>query len=165
MTPRSFAEDSPRLQAEISMTALTLQLEPMLQAIAADPTGEALRELRPRQDDYAKAFVEAAEPLARERYEQLWDTGIGFQRPVGRTRIAIHLAPAGALTDDNAMSRPFPGGYRSVAGLLTPTRVWATWQYRSPGSNTGLSYNGLTWCDDHWAFFPKPYRVLTRLRE
>jgi hypothetical protein len=59
------------------------------------------------------------------------------------------------------MSRPFPGGYRSVAGLLTPTRVWVAWRYRSPGSSTGLSYDGLVWCDDHWAFFPKPYRVLT----
>jgi hypothetical protein len=153
--------DDPRLHAEISMTALCLQLEPILQAIATDPTGTALPELRPRPGDYAMAFVQAAEQLARERYESLWDTGIGFRRPVGRSRIAIHVAPAGALTDDNALSRPFPGGYRSVAGLLTPTRVWATWQYRSPGSTTGLSYNGLVWCDDHWAFFPKPYRVLT----
>jgi hypothetical protein len=23
------------------------------------------------------------------------------------------------------------------------------------------AYDGLVWCDDHWAFFPKPYRVLT----
>ena len=159
MTPRPV--DDPRLLAEISMTALSSRLEPILQAIAADRGGAALRELRPRPDDYAKAFVEAAEPLARERYERLWDTGIGFRRPVGRTRIAINVAPAGALTDDNPMSRPFPGGYRSVAHLLTPARVWARWQYRSPGDTTGLSYDGLAWCDDHWAFFPKPYRVLT----
>lgn len=159
-----------RLPAEISMTALHAQLEPILQAITTDPAGAALLQLRPRPEDYAKVFVGETEPLARERYDKLWDAGIGFRRPVGRTQIVIHLAPAGAFIDNNAMSRPFPGGYRSVVNLLTPTRVWAAWQYRSPGSSTGIgppcrwrprSYDGLVWCDDHWAFFPKPYRVLT----
>ena len=143
------------------MTALHVRLEPILLAIATDRTGAALRELRPRPEDYACAFVRDAEPRARERYEALWDDGIDFKRPVGRMRIAIHVAPAGAFADDNAMSRPFPGGYRSVAGVLTPTRVWAAWRYRAPDSTAGLSYDGLVWCEDHWAFFPKPYRVLT----
>jgi hypothetical protein len=151
----------PRVQAEISMVALQVQLEPILRAIAADGTGAALRELRPRDADYARVFVgEMVEP-ARQRYERMWDAGIGFRQPVGRTRIRIHLAPAGALADDNAMSRPFPGGYRSVANLLVPSRVWAAWQYHSPGNSAGMSYDGLVWCDDHWAFFPKPNRLLT----
>jgi hypothetical protein len=154
-------QDHPRLRAEISMTALHVQLKPMLQAVAEDATGAALRELRPRPEDYAMAFVPAAASQARYRYEALWDAGLDFQRPVGRTRITIHLTPAGALTDDNAMSHPFPGGYRSVAGLLAPARVWAAWRYLAPGATAGLAYDGLVWCDDHWAFFPKPYRVLT----
>jgi hypothetical protein len=156
--------DSARLQAEISMTALYAQLEPILQAIATDPTGAALQELRPRLEDYATAFVRETVRLAQERYEALWDAGVGFRRPVGRTQIAIHLAPAGAFIDDNAMSGPFPGGYRSVVPLLTPTRVWAAWKYHSPGNSAGTSYDGLVWCDDHWAFFPKPYRVLRLIR-
>lgn len=158
--PDTAPQQDARVRAEVSMTALSVQLEPILRAIATDLTGDAVQELRPRPDDYAKAFVWEMEDEARERYEELWDAGIGFRRPVGRPRIAIHLAPAGAFIDDNPMSRPFPGGYRSVVNLLTPTRVWATWQYRAPGSSTGLSYDGLVWCDDHWAFFPKPYRVL-----
>ncbi|UIX34823.1 Imm49 family immunity protein [Streptomyces sp. GQFP] len=151
----------PRVQAGISMAALQVQLEPILRAIAADRTGAALRELRPRDADYAKVFVREMVEPARQRYEQMWDAGIGFRHPVDRTRIRIHLTPAGALADDNAMSRPFPGGYRSVANLLVPTRVWAAWQYHSPGNSAGISYDGLVWCDDHWAFFPKPYRLLT----
>ncbi|WP_406631921.1 hypothetical protein [Amycolatopsis sp. WGS_07] len=143
------------------MIALPAQLKPILQAIATDPAGAALQELRPGPGDYAKVFVQVAERLAQERYEALWDTGLGFRRPVGRTQIIIHLAPAGSFIDYNTMSRPFPGGYRSIANLLTPTRVWAAWQYRSPGSSTGISYDGLVWCEDHWAFFPKPYRALT----
>ncbi|MFD7812795.1 hypothetical protein ACFV6E_07580 [Streptomyces sp. NPDC059785] len=149
------------LRAGISMAALYAQLEPILRTVAMDRTGAALRELRPRQADYAAVFVrETAEP-ARQRYERMWDAGIGFRHPVGRTRIRIHFAPAGALADDNAMSRPFPGGYRSVAHLLLPARVWSAWQYHSSGNSSGISYDGLVWCDDHWSFFPKPYRALT----
>ena len=24
----------------------------------------------------------------------------------------------------------------------------------------GMAYDGLVWIDDHWAWFPKPFRVL-----
>ncbi|RSD22816.1 hypothetical protein [Amycolatopsis eburnea] len=151
--------DDPRVRAAVSTAVLSARLEPILRALAADDA--ALRELRPREADYAWVFVRGTVALARRRYERAWDAGIGFRRPVGRPRVRIHLAPAGALVDDNALSRPFPGGYRSVARRLVPTRVWAAWRYHSPGATAGLSYDGLVWCDDHWAFFPKPYRVLT----
>ncbi|MFJ7217115.1 hypothetical protein [Amycolatopsis sp. NPDC098790] len=140
------------------MVALQVQLEPILRTIAADRTATALR---PREADYAKVFAGETAKIARERYDRMWEAGIGFRWPAGSPRLRVHLAPAGALTDDNAMSRPFPGGYRSVADRLVPTRVWAAWRYLSPGQSAGLSYDGLAWCDDHWAFFPKPYRVLT----
>ncbi|WP_290058731.1 hypothetical protein [Amycolatopsis solani] len=153
-------QGDPRVRAAVSMTVLSARLEPVLRAIAADPAGAALRELRPREADYAWVFVREAVAAARQRYERAWDAGIGFRRPGGRSRIRVHLAPAGALADDNALSRPFPGGYRSVADRLVPARVWAAWRYHSPGATTGLSYDGLVWCEDHWAFFPKPYRVL-----
>jgi hypothetical protein len=159
MTGDEAAAD-PRVPAAISMTVLSTRLEPILRAIAVDPAGAAVRELRPRDADYAGVFVPGAVAPARQRYERAWDAGIGFRRPAGRPRIRVHLAPAGALADDNAMSRPFPGGYRSVANLLVPARVWVAWRYHSPGQSAGLSYDGLVWCDDHWAFFPKPYRVL-----
>ncbi len=142
------------------MVALQVQLEPILRAVAADRTGAALQELRPRDDDYAKVFVRDTVGPARQQYARNWKTGIGFRRPTGRPNLRVHLTPAGALADDNAVSHSFPGGYRSVAGLLVPTRVWAAWRYLSPGQSAGLSYDGLVWCDDHWAFFPKPYRVL-----
>jgi hypothetical protein len=151
----------PRLRAEVAMAALRVQLEPILRAIATDPTGGALQELRPKDADYATVFVAEAVASAQERYELLWNKGIGFRQPGNRTQLRIHVAPAGALADDNAMSRPFPVGYRSIANLLVPSRVWAAWQYHAPGNTAGLSYDGLVWCDDHWAFFPKPYRVLT----
>ncbi|WP_433383569.1 Imm49 family immunity protein [Actinoplanes sp. CA-142083] len=153
------AADS-RTQAGVSITVLRLQLEPMLEAIAVDRTGVALREMRPRDEDYAKTFTPGTVERARSRYEELWAGPLDFRRPDPEARVEIHVAPAGMLGDANELSRFFPGGYRSIAGLLMPKRVWAAWRYVTPGQTAGLSYDGLTWCDDHWAWFPKPYRLL-----
>jgi hypothetical protein len=144
-----------------SMTVLRLQLEPVLQAIAVDRTGVALRELRPRDDDYAKTFTPGIRERARQRYEELWAGPLNFRHPDPAAQVEIHIAPAGMLGDVNEMSRFFPGGYRTVVDLLLPDRAWATWRYVTPGQTAGLSYDGLAWCDDHWAWFPKPYRLLT----
>ena len=57
----------------------------------------------------------------------------------------------------------FPGGYRSIARHLVPERIWVTWKYLTPGRSSGLAYDGLVWCDDHWAWLPRPYRVLRDL--
>ena len=31
--------------------------------------------------------------------------------------------------------------------------------------DSGLAFDGLVWCDDHWAWFPKPYRFLANTAE
>ncbi|MFI5891801.1 Imm49 family immunity protein [Actinoplanes sp. NPDC051513] len=149
-----------RTQSGVSITVLRLQLEPMLQAIAVDRTGVALREMRPRDEDYAKTFTPGTVERARRRYEELWAGPLDFRHPDTNARVEIHVAPAGMLGDANELSRFFPGGYRTIAGLLLPKRVWAAWRYVTPGQTAGLSYDGLAWCDDHWAWFPKPYRLL-----
>ncbi|MCU7727654.1 immunity 49 family protein [Actinoplanes sp. KI2] len=140
--------------ADVSTTVLRLRLEPMLQAIASDRTGVALRELRPRDDDYAKTFAAAVVDRARRHYESLWAGPLDFRHPDSGAHVEIHVAPLG---DDQEL---FPGGRGEIAGLLLPGRVWASWRYVTPGRTAGLSYDGLAWCDDHWAWFPKPYRLL-----
>jgi hypothetical protein len=140
--------------ADVSITVLRLRLEPMLQAIAVDRTGVALRELRPRDDDYAKTFAATVVDRARRHYEELWAGPLDFRHPEPGAHVEIHVAPLG---DDHEL---FPAKRRDVAALLLPNRVWASWRYVTPGRRAGLSYDGLAWCDDHWAWFPKPYRLL-----
>jgi len=140
--------------ADVSITVLRLRLEPMLQAIAFDRTGVALRELRPRDDDYAKTFAATVVDRARRHYEELWAGPLDFRHPEPGAHVEIHVAPLG---DDHEL---FPGRRREVAAILLPGRVWASWRYVTPGRRAGLSYDGLAWCDDHWAWFPKPYRLL-----
>jgi hypothetical protein len=64
------------------------------------------------------------------------------------------------LASDNELSRPFPGGYRAIAAKLNPNRIWVRWKFCRPGETAGMAYDGLVWVDDHWAWFPKPYRAL-----
>ena len=139
--------------SDVSTTVLRLRLEPMLQAIAFDRTGVALRELRPRDHDYAKTFAATVVDRARRHYEELWAGPLDFRHPEAGAHVEIHVA---ALGDDHKL---FPGRHREVAAILLPGRVWASWRYVTPGRTAGLFYDGLAWCDDHWAWFPKPYRL------
>ena len=69
---------------------------------------------------------------------------LDFRHPDPTARVEIELTTAG-----------------DEEGTLLPGRIWAAWRYVTPGRTAGLSYDGLTWCDDHWAWFPKPYRLRT----
>jgi hypothetical protein len=153
-----------RESAHGSATVLRLRLDGILRAIVADRTGAAARQLRPQPDDYPKIFVPAAVDAARSRYEAFWDEPLELRYPSSpRARILTQVAPAGMLADDNELSWAFPGGYRSIARHLVPERIWVTWKYLTPGRSSGLAYDGLVWCDDHWAWLPRPYRVLRDL--
>jgi hypothetical protein len=157
-----FSSENARLQALTAIELLKDQLSPILHALKSDRTGEMLANLTPREEDYAKAFVGEAVAAARQAYSEMSVDDMRF--PSGaQSQLLCHLAPAGMLLEENELSRLFPGGYRGIAAWLNPHRVWACWKYVRPGSSTGMAYDGLVWLDDHWAWFPKPYRVLKKL--
>ncbi|MBE7384877.1 MAG: immunity 49 family protein [Leptolyngbya sp. SIO1E4] len=136
-------------------------LMPLLAALAQDEQGTVLAQIMPQETDYEQVFIGDAIAIARQAYQQFWQKTRRFQRPAAsQSEIRCYLAPAGMLRDDNELSFHFPKGYRAIAEYLNPHRVWATWQYHSPGQDTGINYDGLVWVEDHWAWFPKPYRLL-----
>jgi hypothetical protein len=157
----------PEARAIALAEALTPLVVPVLQAIAMDTGGSAIRELLPREDDYTLAFIGEAAAAAQAYYGSEWQRQLAEGAGPSldpNSRIEAHLAPAGMLVSDNALSRPFPGGYREIADWLDPRRVWVCWRYLPPGADSGIAMNGLVWLDDHWAWFPKPFRIADRLR-
>ncbi|MEJ2307778.1 MAG: Imm49 family immunity protein [Gammaproteobacteria bacterium] len=139
--------------------ALKPSLLPVLQAIAVDRTGEVVASLAPQADDYAKVFDGELVEIAKQHYAEWWkkqDLHIAIDE---NTRIDAHMAPAGMLGDENALSYYFPKGYRTIAPYLNPHRVWVCWKYHPEGESAGYSLNGLVWVEDHWAWFPKPYKL------
>ena len=152
-------EQASREYAMLIAELLAEEVRPLLASLARDRSGEVLERLRPRPEDYAKVFQPEAVQTARLAYQTLWITGIGMTFPTGaQSELRVFVAPAGLLTSANDLSRHFPGGYVAIGHQLQPHRVWAAWKYVKPGEESGLAFDGLVWCDDHWAWFPKPYR-------
>jgi hypothetical protein len=154
-----------RAAALASIAVIKAQVMPVLAALRDDPSGEQARSLVPRPEDYALVFIGEAAAAARQAYEHLWaDPANTWMRPSPQQRdILCYVAPAGMLADENELSYYFPGGYRAIASLLEPSRVWVAWKYVEKGTSSGLAYNGLVWVKNHWAWFPKPYRYLKQL--
>ncbi len=151
-----------RAGALVWIEVIKSQLVELLDRLPGPDAQELVRSLRPRDEDYEKAFVPEAVPRARAAYAS-WDFKVDAPEGASCAR-HIYVAPAGMLKEDNELSRYFPGGYRSIAHLLDPHRVWVCWRYARPGERPAVNYDGLVWCDDHWAWFPKPFRALANQR-
>lgn len=156
--------EASQQNAEAQVYALIEELKPfllpVLQAIASDPTGEVIRALQPKHDDYAKVFSKEVADIAERHYAGWWQHQ-QLQLDIDEnTRIDAHMAPAGMLGDENGLSYHFPNGYQSIAHMLNPHRIWVSWKYYQLGETAGYSLNGLVWIDDRWAWFPKPYKIL-----
>ncbi len=136
-------------------------VEPMLKQLVMPEGRELVGHLRPRTGDYEKVFSSATADTARKAYESFWSRPVELERSSSQqTDVLIFTAPAGMLRGPNDLSRNFPAGYQTIATELKPERVWIAWKYVKPGETSGMAYDGLVWIDDHWAWFPRPYRVL-----
>jgi hypothetical protein len=136
-------------------------VEPMLKQLVMPAGRELVEHLRPRTGDYESVFSSATVDRARKAYESFWSRPVELERSSSQqTDVLVFAAPAGMLRGPNDLSRNFPAGYQAIATELKPERVWLAWKYVKPGETSGMAYDGLVWIDDHWAWFPRPYRVL-----
>lgn len=153
-----------KVASGFAIDLIRAQVLPILEAFARDITGKFIPELAPREEDFARVFTGEAIEVARRAYQAMWGGNLRIQHPTSlQSQIQSYAAPAGMLGTENELSYHFPGGYRGIARYLNPHRVWIAWKYREPGEQSGLTFNGLVWVDDHWAWFPKPFRVLREL--
>jgi hypothetical protein len=174
--PDRDADAEPALAAEATANALDIgaamvaaeivkqAARPMLESLRGEDIAARLAALQPRPDDYPKVFVADAVEAARAAYTKFWETPPPVVAPErAHTELSLWVAPAGMLREPNLLSRQFPGGYETLSRWLNPHRVWLAWRFANPGAVGGLSYDALVWCDDHWAWFPRPYLVLRNL--
>ncbi len=157
------SDNQARATALAAIEALKVELSPLIHALAGERGTEMVNALRPQAADYARAFHPKVAEVARATYEALWANPPRVSSTPAGSQLQINLAPAGMLAEDNELSRKFPSGYRAIALLLVPRRVWVAWKFIAPGKSAGIAYDGLVWLDDHWAWFPKPYHALAAL--
>jgi hypothetical protein len=147
--------------ALLGIALLKEQLTPLLYALAQDRDGRIAARLQPQAADFLLAFRPDAAVAASEAYAAAALTARVAPVSGAGHQVQVALAPAGMLGDDNALSRQFPSGYRAIAHLLAPQRIWARWKYLPRGAAAGVAYDGLVWLDERWVWFAKPYRVLS----
>ncbi|NJN81174.1 MAG: immunity 49 family protein [Caldilineaceae bacterium] len=163
--PNEHAEAEARAQTLLALETIKAQVRPLLAALPTMPADELAQAVQPRTADYNLVFQGIDATWLQAEYDRLWAGGIDLRVDADQTVLEIHAAPAGMLAYENELSFPFPGGYRACADLLNPRRIWVAWKYRRPDANAGMAFDGLVWVDDHWAWFPKPFRLLKRWRE
>lgn len=138
--------------------------KPVFDMLTRLPTGEyaaLLEGLKPRPGDAALAFSGDAAAQLRPFYERLWATPpMALGVAPDQTALRVAAATVDLLRVPNPVGDAFPGGYRRIVEMLVPGRVWVAWKYVRPGSATGMAFDGLVFLDDHWAWFPKPWRGL-----
>jgi hypothetical protein len=134
--------------------------EGLLGPLVKAPPQILVDKLRPRDEDYGAVFVGDAAQAAREGYAGLWTNPPKALGKATQTQIRAFAAEAESFGTDNEFSREFPGGYRAIAAQLVPDKIWIAWKLVESGRDVGMSYDGLVWLRDHWAWFPKPWRVL-----
>jgi len=153
-TPRS--PDAPLLPLRASLTQQLTEVQG-----SGDLVGELIRRFAPRAGDAARAFTgEVGATVARAMDALVEAPPRAEPLPAPYTALRVSLAPAPVLGGSHALSGSFPGGYRRIAHRLAPEGIWATWVYHPPGQTSGLRMDGLVWLGDHWAWFPKPWKLL-----
>jgi hypothetical protein len=164
-SPPKLSEEEGRAGALVMLELIRAQVMPLLEALAHDEEGIIVAQIKPRDEDYGRVFVGEAAAIAQETYTVLWRREPPRTAQSGLVEVKSFLAPAGMLADENDLSHHFPQGYRGIAQWLQPQRIWVAWKYLKPGAQSGEAYNGLVWVEDHWAWFPKPFRVLRELAQ
>ncbi|MEM6846496.1 MAG: hypothetical protein AAF580_00270 [Pseudomonadota bacterium] len=86
----------------------------------------------------------------------------GALKALPQTMDDVSAGSAAALRLPGPISRPFPRGYRTIAGWLSPDSVWLSWRGREADGGERLM-DGLCFVGGRWAFVPKPYRDLEPL--
>jgi hypothetical protein len=127
---------------------------------AKDPRA-LTRELEPSSADYKAVFTAEAAARAEEGYKKLWsDPQVLIAAPAANPELLLTKA----TTDDmkqwtKQVEADFPGGYKRIADKFQPGLTVYRWKYVKPGEKSGMAFDGLIFVNNHWTWFPKPWRV------
>ena len=134
-----------------------------LLTVFIDPTRAAEQislttELRPRDEDYEKVFVETSLQTARAVYDKLWLNIPPIGAKPGQSVVLAWICLSEQL--GSRLGRRFPGGYQKIVDRLVPDVPWLCWKFVELGKMHGMAYDGLVHVNDRWVWFPKPWKLL-----
>lgn len=147
--------EQARLEVMVQMKIMS-EAAPALIRQLHDPA--FVQTLKPTHEDLLSLFDEGLVNAAEQSIHQLYaNSNLLVTLPQG-AELKVVACPAGLLRWSNMLSDKFPGGYRDLAGWMTPNRIWMCWKVET--AKTSMAYDGLVWIDDHWCWLPKIFRAL-----
>jgi hypothetical protein len=117
--------------------------------------------LHPKASDYEAVFVGDAAARAKAALEPLWDSSKGIDPAADQTQVEVTAATPDELAKGgDGPAADCPAGYKNIADKLNPKIVIYCFRFVKPGEQGGLAGDALVKIEDHWAYFPKPFRYL-----
>jgi hypothetical protein len=116
------------------------------------------QKLRPQPADYDAVFVGDAAQKAKAALEPMWDgLKAGLKPNAGETELNVYTA----TVDDLKKGAPgCPNAYKDVADKINPKMILYCYRFSKPGTQGGQTGDGLFFVNDHWALFPKVWKVI-----
>ena len=124
-----------------------------------DPA-ELARQLQPRPNDYSRVFGDASAEKARDAYTSHWSTLPAIRPWPAHDEVSVFEVSVERLQAKAGVPHGFPPGYEEIAGQLRPGVTWYSLEFSGKTAGRPSIFDGLVYVDDHWAYFPKPHRLL-----
>jgi hypothetical protein len=116
--------------------------------------------LHPKPEDYDAVFVGDAAQAAKNVMEPLWDSAKGFDPADDQTEVDVSAATQEELAKGEGGAEDCPPQYKTIADKINPKTIIYCFRFSRKGEKGGLAGDALVKFDDHWAYFPKPFRYL-----
>jgi hypothetical protein len=137
----------------------------LLQFLQPGMDKEALtRQLRPSSEDFKAVFKPEVVKQVEQGYRQPWEEGkIVIRGQPGQTELLLWSATTEELKNQGGEAAAFPAGYAVAAVYFKDGLRIYRFKFVRPGDELGFAWDGLIYINGHWAFFPKPWRVIPGL--
>ncbi|MDC3956460.1 hypothetical protein [Polyangium jinanense] len=117
--------------------------------------------LEPTAEDYKAVFKEEAAGKLESHYKKMWsDPNAAIKPNEGQTQLLLYSATTEEIAAGDGDGPNFPGGYKKAVESMKPGVRWYRFKFVKPGETLGMAFDGLTFVNGKWRFFPKPWRGL-----
>ncbi|MDI1449910.1 hypothetical protein [Polyangium sp. 6x1] len=141
------------------MDAAKALLEPFLKP-GADHAA-LTKQLEPTTEDYKAVFKDDAATKLEAHYKKMWaDPNAAIKPNEGQTQLLLYSATTEEIAAGQGDGPNFPGGYKKAVEAMKPGVRWYRFKFVKPGETLGMAFDGLTYVNGKWRFFPKPWRGL-----
>ena len=119
------------------------------------------KKLQPTTADYKAVIVGDAAAKAEAAYKKDWEAGrIVIAWKAEQSDLKLFAAKVEEIAAGQGDGNDFPGGYKKVVAQFKPGTTIYAWKFVRPGEKVGTEYDGLIWVNNHWVWFPKPWKAL-----